>query len=55
MSEPYEEITLLDCNHKFSSQYKGGNRTSNANYTNKLGSGIQIEKCYQFLITIINY
>jgi hypothetical protein len=39
----YEEITLLDCNHRFSSEFKGGNTTTPANYTNKLGSGIQIE------------
>jgi len=43
MSQTYEEITLLDCNHKFSSEFKAGNTTSPANYTNKLGSGIQIE------------
>ena len=39
----YEEITLIDANHKFSSQYKAGNNDSNANYSNKVGSGIQIE------------
>tara|TARA_R110000765_G_scaffold18095_2_gene48781 strand:- start:1719 stop:5381 length:3663 start_codon:yes stop_codon:yes gene_type:complete len=41
MSE-YEEITLLDCNHSHSSEVMGGNNTSPANYTNKLGAGVQV-------------
>ncbi len=35
-------IHLLDCNHKTSSEYVAGNRDSPAIYTNKLGSGIQV-------------
>ncbi len=35
-------IQLLDCNHKTSSEFVGGNRSSPALFTNKLGSGIQI-------------
>ncbi len=35
-------IHLLDCNHKTSSEYIAGNRDSPAIFTNKLGSGIQV-------------
>lgn len=39
-----EEITLLDCNHLTSAEYVGGNFNSNAFYTNKLGSGIEVKQ-----------
>ncbi len=35
-------ISLLDCNHKTSSQYLSGNRNTPALFTNKLGSGIKV-------------
>ena len=35
-------IHLLDCNHKSSAEFLGGNRSSPALFTNKLGSGIQV-------------
>ncbi len=35
-------IHLLDCNHKTSSEFVAGNRDSPAIFTNKLGSGIQV-------------
>ena len=44
MSQSYEQITLLDCNHKFSSEFEQGNTNdTSSNYTNKLGSGIHVE------------
>jgi len=39
-----EEITLLDCNHLTSAEYRGGNFNSNAFYTNKLGDGIKVNQ-----------
>lgn len=39
-----EEIILLDCNHLTSAEYVGGNFNSNAFYTNKLGSGIEVKQ-----------
>ncbi len=43
MSQVHDEITLLDCNHRFSSEFSAGNNKTSSNYTNKLGSGIQVE------------
>ena len=34
--------TLLDCSHKSSEEFKGGNLKSNSLFTNKLGSGLQV-------------
>ena len=42
MATPIEEITILDANQKFSSEFLGGNN-SNALFTNKMGHGIQVE------------
>jgi hypothetical protein len=39
-----DEITLLDCNHLTSAEYRGGNLNSNAFYTNKLGEGIKVNQ-----------
>ena len=37
-----QEITLLDCSHQQSSEYLGGNKDTNALFTNKLGNGVKI-------------
>jgi len=37
-----ERVELLDCNRLFSSEVKGNNNKSKAIFTNKLGSGIQV-------------
>ena len=37
-----EYITLLDCSHNQSDEFLGGNLKTNSLYTNKLGSGLQI-------------
>lgn len=42
MATPIEEITILDANQKFSSEFLGGNN-SNALFTNKMGHGIEVE------------
>jgi len=40
-----EEITLIDCNHLQSADYRGGNvNNSNSHYTCKLGSGIKVKQ-----------
>jgi hypothetical protein len=40
-----EQITLIDCNHLQSADYRGGNvNNSNAHYTCKLGSGIKVKQ-----------
>ena len=42
MSEITETI-ILDANHKFSSEFLGGNKKSNALFTNKLGHGVEVK------------
>ena len=39
-----EETILIDCNHLQSAQFTGGNLNSNSYYTNKIGSGIQVNQ-----------
>jgi hypothetical protein len=40
-----EQITLIDCNHLQSADYRGGNtEDSNAHYTCKLGEGIKVKQ-----------
>lgn len=37
------DITILDANQKFSSEHLGGNKDSNALFTNKMGHGIEVQ------------
>ena len=42
MSNTFTDLDILDCNRQSSTQAKSNNNENNANWENKLGSGIKI-------------
>ncbi len=40
----YEDIQVLECNNIASTQYRGGNQTTPALYTNKMGRGVELKR-----------
>ena len=44
MSNPYEELQILECNNLSSVEYRGGNQDSPACFTNKMGSVIELKR-----------
>jgi len=44
MSNPYEELQILECNNLSSVEYRGGNQDSPAIFTNKMGSVVELKR-----------